>query len=94
MLQTCNTIFKYDVFDQRTAPLLCVGFIVCRLPVLALIIFFAHSIALLCVTVQVREIFDKARGSAPCVLFFDELDSIAVQRGSGGGDAGEGLSRV
>ena len=31
---------------------------------------------------NVREIFDKARGSAPCVLFFDELDSIATQRGS------------
>ena len=30
---------------------------------------------------NVREIFDKARGSAPCVLFFDELDSIANQRG-------------
>ena len=29
-----------------------------------------------------REIFDKARQSAPCVLFFDELDSIANQRGS------------
>ena len=28
-----------------------------------------------------REIFDKARQSAPCVLFFDELDSIANQRG-------------
>eukprot|EP00983_Pelagomonas_calceolata_P106437 1159232-Pelagomonas_calceolata.AAC.7 len=42
----------------------------------------------------VREIFDKARGSAPCVLFFDELDSIAVQRGSGGGDAGGAADRV
>ncbi|KAF5837146.1 putative transitional endoplasmic reticulum ATPase [Dunaliella salina] len=43
---------------------------------------------------NVREIFDKARGSAPCVLFFDELDSIAVQRGSGGGDAGGAADRV
>uniref|UniRef100_A0A7N1A4D4 Uncharacterized protein n=1 Tax=Kalanchoe fedtschenkoi TaxID=63787 RepID=A0A7N1A4D4_KALFE len=37
---------------------------------------------------NVREIFDKAHGSAPCVLFFDELDSIATQRGSGSGDGG------
>lgn len=28
---------------------------------------------------NVRDIFDKARASAPCVLFFDELDSIATQ---------------
>ncbi|XXG84807.1 hypothetical protein AAC387_Pa11g0032 [Persea americana] len=28
---------------------------------------------------NVHEIFDKARQSAPCVLFFDELDSIAMQ---------------
>ncbi|PHT54835.1 hypothetical protein CQW23_03321, partial [Capsicum baccatum] len=28
---------------------------------------------------NVREIFDKARTSAPCVLFFDELDSISTQ---------------
>ncbi|GKV01266.1 hypothetical protein SLEP1_g13830 [Rubroshorea leprosula] len=27
---------------------------------------------------NVREIFDKARQSAPCVLFFDELDSVAT----------------
>jgi transitional endoplasmic reticulum ATPase len=37
---------------------------------------------------NVRDVFDKARQSAPCVLFFDELDSIAVQRGSSSGDAG------
>jgi len=42
----------------------------------------------------VREIFDKARQSAPCVLFFDELDSIANQRGSSSGDAGGAADRV
>lgn len=41
-----------------------------------------------------REIFDKARQSAPCVLFFDELDSIANQRGSSQGDAGGAADRV
>ncbi|CDP16951.1 unnamed protein product [Coffea canephora] len=43
---------------------------------------------------NVREIFDKARQSAPCVLFFDELDSIATQRGSHIGDAGGAADRV
>ncbi|KAK4375951.1 hypothetical protein RND71_006628 [Anisodus tanguticus] len=43
---------------------------------------------------NVREIFDKARQSAPCVLFFDELDSIATQRGSSSGDAGGAADRV
>ncbi|BFU22602.1 transitional endoplasmic reticulum ATPase, putative [Entamoeba histolytica] len=37
---------------------------------------------------NVRNIFDKARGAAPCVLFFDELDSIAQSRGSNNGDSG------
>ena len=43
---------------------------------------------------NVREIFDKARGAAPCVLFFDELDSVGVARGSGGGSAGGAGDRV
>jgi len=43
---------------------------------------------------NVREVFDKARQSAPCVLFFDELDSIANQRGSSSGDGGGAADRV
>ncbi|VAH06431.1 unnamed protein product [Triticum turgidum subsp. durum] len=43
---------------------------------------------------NVREIFDKARQSAPCVLFFDELNSIATQRGNSVGDAGGAADRV
>ena len=29
----------------------------------------------------VRKIFEKARQSAPCIIFFDEIDSIAPRRG-------------
>ena len=44
---------------------------------------------------NVREIFDKARAASPCVLFFDELDSVGVARSSGGGgDAGGAGDRV
>jgi transitional endoplasmic reticulum ATPase len=32
---------------------------------------------------NVRELFDKARAAAPCILMFDEMDSIAKARGSG-----------
>uniref|UniRef100_A0A6P6YIS9 Transitional endoplasmic reticulum ATPase-like n=1 Tax=Dermatophagoides pteronyssinus TaxID=6956 RepID=A0A6P6YIS9_DERPT len=39
---------------------------------------------------NVREVFDKARASAPCVLFFDELDSIGTQRGSSHDGTGVG----
>ena len=43
---------------------------------------------------NVREVFDKARGAAPCVLFFDELDSVGTARGSSMGDAGGAGDRV
>jgi len=43
---------------------------------------------------NVRDVFDKARSAAPCVLFFDELDSIAKSRGGSSGDAGGASDRV
>lgn len=43
---------------------------------------------------NVRELFDKARAASPCILMFDEMDSIAKTRGSGSGGSSEAGDRV
>lgn len=35
----------------------------------------------------IREVFRKARQASPCVVFFDELDSVAPRRSTNGGDS-------
>lgn len=42
---------------------------------------------------NVREVFSKARAAAPCVIFLDELDSLAPNRGVAG-DSGGVMDRV
>jgi len=37
---------------------------------------------------NVRDLFDKARAASPCILFFDEMDSLARARGGGAGGGG------
>ena len=39
----------------------------------------------------VRQVFARARASAPCVIFFDELDALCPKRG-GGGESSNGVS--
>jgi len=38
----------------------------------------------------IREVFSKARENAPTVVFFDEIDAIASERGRGAGDSNVG----
>ncbi|KAL6748876.1 P-loop containing nucleoside triphosphate hydrolase protein [Haematococcus lacustris] len=42
---------------------------------------------------QVREVFARARRARPCIMFFDELDSLAPARGASG-DSGGVMDRV
>ena len=41
---------------------------------------------------NMHAIFEQARKTAPCIVFFDELDALGVKRDSGGGGGGEGQS--
>ncbi len=42
----------------------------------------------------VRETFKKAKQSAPCIVFFDEIDAIVPTRGAGGGGSSQVTERV
>ena len=42
----------------------------------------------------VRVVFERARSSSPCVIFFDELDSLVPRRGSDGGGSSGVSERV
>lgn len=40
---------------------------------------------------NIRDLFARARAARPCVIFFDELDSLAPNRGNG---ADSGTTRI
>jgi AAA family ATPase len=42
----------------------------------------------------VKEIFKKARAASPSIVFFDEIDALAVARSSGGGGGSGVRERV
>lgn len=43
---------------------------------------------------NVREVFSRAREAAPCVLFFDEIDSLAPVRAKGNASGGGIMDRM
>lgn len=43
---------------------------------------------------NVRDVFNNARENLPCIIFFDELDSLAPARGVGGADSSKVMDRI
>lgn len=43
---------------------------------------------------SVRQVFQRARASSPCIIFFDELDALCPRRGGGGSEGGGVSERV
>ena len=42
---------------------------------------------------NIRDVFDKARNCKPCVIFFDEIDALAPNRGNAN-DSGGVMDRI
>jgi len=42
---------------------------------------------------NVRDVFAKARRNSPCIIFFDELDALAPNRGKGS-DSNSVMDRI
>lgn len=42
---------------------------------------------------NVRDVFERARENLPCIIFFDELDSLAPARGKGA-DSSQVMDRI
>lgn len=43
---------------------------------------------------NVREVFERARENLPCIVFFDELDSLAPARGKGDSGSSQVMDRI
>jgi transitional endoplasmic reticulum ATPase len=43
---------------------------------------------------NIHDVFNKACATTPCVMFFDELESIAKAHDGGGGDTGGASDHV